>query len=216
MTRSAPERLRVLGGRRAIVVPEAWRPLAAQVAALASLPISVELDTGERTTDHVLRLAAVSPEPMLVLPSGEPPGGHEGVLAGALRKVLAPLDLTEEEGAVLARWIERALDRGIGVEQLHVLSPSSLPAMWEGPGHHAAAWRAEMFRRHRVDGSLLALRSGDALQQIVSEAPHCDLLLVYWRGDPSRDRAGLVRSVLAEAPTPVLLVREPPAPALAA
>ncbi len=200
------------GGRRRLHVmvdapdvPEPWWPLVGEVAEVAdATPVSdpwpaapEEADVGQailsRTGDHLA----------LVLP------GLEVVADGApvhLRRLLVPVDRSPEERDVLAPLVHRARALGVTVGQLHVLTPRTRPMIWEGPGHHAEAWHAELRRRQHVEKGGLTVASGDPAGLIRRAGRRSDLIILCWQGDPSAGRARVVRGVLAGSRPPLLLV----------
>jgi hypothetical protein len=77
--------------------------------------------------------------------------------------------------------------------------------MWEGSGHHAKVWHAELARRHQVGNARLAVASGDPVAAVLAAASRADLMVLCWGADASVDRAQVVRGVLREATLPLLL-----------
>lgn len=185
-----------------------WHGIVAELARLSGLlsTPSVRLKGG---VDALLAFAGATAEPVFVPPANPLAVSvpHERPL-----RVLVPTDRSAAVRAVVHPWIERFSAAGAHVEQIHVLDVHSRPAMWEGPGHHAAAWRAEVGRRHRVGTEAVVVRSGDPAHEIEAVAARFDLVLVCWKGDASVDRAGVLRQLLAGITRPVLLVRDPPPP----
>ena len=141
--------------------------------------------------------------PLLVLPGPEPSRSHE---PAAVRRMLVPMDRSLSERRVLRPLIERARALGIGVHQLHVLGPTSRPAMWEGPGHHADAWLAELRRRHQPEGTALTVVGGNPVEQVLSAGRDTDLVVICWHGDAAASRAHVVRGIVERIGRPLLLV----------
>lgn len=152
---------------------------------------------------QALEISARTGDPVLLLTA------RAAAIRSPLR-ALVPVDDLRAERRILQRWAERAQEVGIEVDQLHVLTEASTPAMWDGPGHHAAAWWAELRRRHLVDDRALQVETGDPTERILAAADRCDLIVLAWRGNPAPGHAEVVRGVLGQTVTPVLLVRRPP------
>lgn len=189
-------------------VPELWLPLVGEVAQVADAnPVADpwpaapdEGDVGQailsRTGDH---LALVLPGLDVVADGGDGGPVH-------LRRLLVPVDRSPEERDVLAPIVHRARDLGLTVGHLHVLTPRSRPIIWEGPGHHAEAWHAELRRRQHLEEGGLTVASGDPAGLIRRAGRRSDLIVLCWQGDPAAGRARVVRGVLAGARPPLLLV----------
>jgi hypothetical protein len=197
-------RLRVLGPPDA----ELWRPFVTDAVALTGLsPSAIACPPGGE--EAVIACVTAETEPLLVLP-GQPDVASPG-RGLRVARVLVPTDRTAVERLVLRPWIERLAAAGATVEQLHVLDRRSRPVMWEGPGHHAAAWHGEIRRRHRVGTEALRICTGDPAVEIECAATAFDLILVSWGGDATADRAVVVRRLLVRRPRPTLMVRTAPA-----
>ncbi len=200
-------RLHVFGGGAAF-----WQPVVAAAAALAGLLPAYEeagdAGAGSGRVAAVLDHAAGTGDPVLVLPPG--PEDHGDTAPGRHLRVMVPTDFTREEQRVLHRWAERAVRLGFDVHQLHVLDESTRPPMWEGAGHHAEAWHAELCRRHQLGDARLAVRAGDPVERILERSTGVDLILVCWRGDPGAGHARVVRQLLERTERPLLLVRAEP------
>lgn len=201
--------LRVLRPGEPAAGADHWFELTRAVADLAGSTALVEtLSPGDsELARQAFALAAAADEPVLVLPRLTV--GDKAAPARLLR-MLVPFDRTSEELEVAKPWIERASRAGIEVEQLHVLADGSLPVMWEGAGHHAASWHAEVRRRSSVALARLSVRRGLPAEHILAASAGVDLLLLCWRGDVRPSRARLIRSVLGSSDVPVLIVRRAP------
>lgn len=189
----------------------AWRAFVDEVAALLGVSSHVvgrpaaSAGEGEQAT---LAAAASADAPVLVLPSALP-GGAGPVTR--VRRVLVPVDRSAGERRTLRPLLERLQAMGSAVEQLHVLSSGTRPAMWEGPGHHAEAWHAEVRRRHQVGAAGFEVKSGEPAAEITARAGTADLVVLCWRSDPAADRARTLRAVLQQVGQPVLLLPLPKA-----
>lgn len=205
--RRRPVRQLFVTGSEETLAEPGWESLVSEVMSLAGTASSAVQPLAESAElpDAVLRLAADRPGPLLYIPTIEPSPGQ-----AKLTRMLVPFDRTVGERRLLRPWIERAQDRGVEVCQLHVISGKEAPAMWEGAGHHARAWLAEVERRHGAGVAGLFVRCGDPAEHILDALAEVDLLLVCWRGDPEAKRARLARRLIGGAPVPLLLAREAP------
>lgn len=190
-----------------------WARLVDELAAVLGVAVSdLPLDLqGPDATSRLLHVAAAAPGPMLVLPRVRP-----GELGAAppprlLRVLIASGDSSDVVDS--ARFLsDRLRAAGVRTAVLVVLSDGALPSMWEGAGHHAAAWREELARRHG-DPDELEVLSGDAGvgPAIRARAAGAGVLLLVWRRVAAEGRAEVVRAVLDtggedEAVLPCLLV----------
>lgn len=187
---------------------QGWADLVAFVAELTGLDPKEEALPRAGTADpsDVLAVAVASDDPVLVLP----PKARMARAEGQPRVVLVPSDRSRSERRVLRGWIERIERRGVEVRQMHVMTRESHPVMWEGPGHHAEAWWNEIAQRHRAGVSTFSVRTGDPTQAILAESAACDLVVLFWRGGTSPDRARVLRDVIAGATCPLLVVQRAP------
>jgi len=152
----------------------------------------------------ILRVAAACPGPVLVLPQRprsaeheQPPSLHWAVIASD--------DSPEVERAARLCTVH-LLRSGVRTTIVVVLTESSAPPMWEGAGHHAAAWRNELQRRYGRPDRLQVV-TGPPGSTIREQCAGADLLLLLWHQAIEADRAQVVRSVLEEgALQPCLLV----------
>jgi len=182
-----------------------WQPLVAEVGRLVGLDASVLAlpAAGEGWAAAVLRIAAASTGPVLVLP-------QRGAVTPSVpvhldRAVIASDDSRDVAGAV--RLVALHLLRsGVRSTVLVVLTGETAPPMWEGTGHHATAWRSELGRRHGRPDRLEVLtgRPGPMLR---AGAEHSDLLVLLWHRHDAEGRASVLRDVLDDGVvTPSLLV----------
>ncbi|HUA95269.1 MAG TPA: hypothetical protein VMB82_07050 [Acidimicrobiales bacterium] len=208
MTTSAPGQLHVITGP---AETERWLALVADVAALVRMEPIIEprQPEGAGGAQAVLAAAAGMEGAVLVLPAAPTGlGGAEG--PPRLERLLVPFDRSRAEDQVLRPLIRRALEQDVAVEQVHVLTEKSRPRMWEGPGHHAAAWHDELRRRHRVGTATLAVRSGQPAVVLAELGVRADLVAACWDGQVTAGRAKVLRAILASAlPPPLLLLRRP-------
>ena len=186
-----------------------WAGLVADLGhALGLRPVDTPLDmTGEGWVGRLVAAAAAAPGPVLVVPRPQPEDVETPVATQLLRVVIASDDAPDVVRS--ARFLSRHLrNGGVQTSVLVVLSGAPLPAMWEGPGHNAAAWRDELHRRHGEPDALEVLPGTDGPGRAIGQ--HTDdaqLLVLIWRRVAAEGRAVVVRSVLDDAPSlPCLLV----------
>lgn len=184
-----------------------WGPLVDDLARLLALvPSYTPIDMhGPGWVDRLLQISAGAPGPVLVLPqAAAPPAGAPRRL---LRVVVASGDAPDVVQGVglLARHLRRG---GVRTTVLVVLANGAVPSMWEGPGHHAAAWRDELQRRHRGAESVEVLPGvGPTGSSLSAHAEDADLLVLLWHRVATVGRALVARSVLGQATgVPCLLV----------
>lgn len=188
-----------------------WGEVAAHVAALVGMEPVIELRPVGQAADEAratLTAAAAMDGAVLVLPDDRPATVDDASPA-RLRHVLVPFDRSRGEALVLRPLIRRALEEHMAVEQVHVLSDRSRPAIWEGAGHHARAWHDELRRRHQVGTAHLTVRSGEPPTVIGALAAGTDLVVACWNGQVGAKRARVLREILAGVHPPLLLLRAP-------
>jgi hypothetical protein len=189
-----------------------WTEFVDEVARLVGLEPSYSMleeatpSPGGRWLGAVLRAAAATAWPVLVLPPSTPHApGTTRRPAKVSRAVIASDDTGEfVRGAGLASL--RLLRSGVRTTVVVVLTGETAPPMWEGAGHHAAAWRAELERRYGRPHHLEVL-SGPPGPMVRARCQGADLVVLLWRQVVDEHRAPVVRAVLDEGVTwPCLLV----------
>jgi hypothetical protein len=185
-----------------------WASFVSEVARVVDLePAYVLLPhAGEGWLRGVLEAAAARPGPVLVLPRirlGSTTGDQR--LPGLHKAVIASDDSHDVVRAARVCSLH-LLRSGVRTTVVLVLTGQTAPPMWEGTGHHAAAWRAELERRYGRPDRLEVL-SGPPGPVVRSRCEDCDLVVLLWRQATADDRAPVVRAVLDEGTTqPSLLV----------
>ncbi|MDA8279371.1 MAG: universal stress protein [Actinomycetota bacterium] len=199
-----------------------WRAVVDSAAALVAAEAVADPSScgpAPSRDQFVLERAAATNDPVLVLPTPRPgvaaTGGHEPAATtkpgpAGTRRILAPIDRTPAEHHTLVPLLQRAEAMGIEIEQMHVLAGPTRPPMWEGPGHHADAWLAQLRLHHQIGDATMVVRSGEPATAIRAASLRADLLVVAWNGDATRGRARVLRSLLRHARQPLLLVRVAP------
>lgn len=160
---------------------------------------------GPAWIDRLLRAAAAAPGPVLVLPRHpfEPPGPPPHLVRVVIASGDAD-DVVRDAGFLVALL----RDGGVPSTVLVVLADGAVPPMWEGPGHHAAAWRAELRRRHEGADGLRVVAGVDELGRAIHDhAGDADAVVLLWRRVAAEGRAMVVRSLLGtDDGLPCLLV----------
>ncbi|MBI2893724.1 MAG: universal stress protein [Deltaproteobacteria bacterium] len=142
-----------------------------------------------------------------------------------LRRVLLPQDGTPTTARALGPSITLTERAGAELVVLHVAAPGVVPSAEPGslgaptyqdqPQHEWPAWRREFLHRVRCLCSLplrarleLALAQGDPGAEIVRFAAQreADLIVMSWRGSLEPRRAAALKTVIIEAPCPVLVL----------
>jgi nucleotide-binding universal stress UspA family protein len=124
-------------------------------------------------------------------------------------RALVPLDGSRESAAAVARTVQLLTRAGVDVIVLHVFQPGSVPPFWDHPTHAAVTWQAEFLARNCAQrGVRMELRNGAPDENVVDVArsENVDLIALGWSQKVSEGRAPTVRSVVADAPVPVMLV----------
>lgn len=176
--------LAVIGARRSTKDPRPAGLVASAIAEAAAKPVVV-----------------VPPDAVLCRP-------------GEFRRVLVPLDGTEET-MLAAKHALNVLDgAALEVVVLHVFDTRTTPLFLDRPEYDLDAWTKEFLARAPLaPRARFTLRSGRAGAEIVRVADEEDVHLVTlaWSQDMSEGHAGVVREVLAHASVPVLLLPVKPA-----
>jgi hypothetical protein len=140
-------------------------------------------------------------KPLMIVPPGEP-------VRERPRRALVPLDGTRAVSAALRATIQAFESVGLEVVVLHVFDRSTVPRFLDDP-RDLDLWGEEFLTRNLHGLRLrLEVRSGDAATAILgmASAEDVDVVALGWRQELTRERAAVIRRVLAEAGRPVLLV----------
>lgn len=189
-----------------------WGALVAELAQVLGLEVAFETGRpGDRSdpgwVDAVVQRAAEAEGPVLVMPARAAGGAGPTKLAdGTLGRVLAPFDATDEVSSSIVPVLQRLQDAGVDVAQLHVTSSASVPGMWEGSGHHALAWHAELRRRHQVGSATVEVTGGAPGVAVAARTAEADLVLLCWTRSVTSGRSQTVRAVLRAVNVPVMLL----------
>jgi nucleotide-binding universal stress UspA family protein len=149
-------------------------------------------------------------KPVVVVPPDIDP-------AAQLRRVLVPLDGTAGLSLATQTWVESAVNAGLEVTALHVLSPEPPPGSADPARDDQSLPEPEFLNRYCPWGKgavELVTRFGrtDELVPAVAWEYASDLIVLGWSGGLVRGRAPVVPAALAKSPVPVVLVPPPTAP----
>ena len=151
-----------------------------------------------------LAVAARAPKPVVLVPPDAP-------RAGRLERVLVPLEGSIASAHAPRSVIELAAGAHVDVVVLHVLEEAALPAFTDQPQHETHAWAQEFLARYcpwAAKAVRFEWRVGRCDEMIAAavEETNVDLVAMGWAQDLATGRAPVVRSVLARAHVPVLLL----------
>ncbi|MBF6557995.1 MAG: universal stress protein [Acidimicrobiales bacterium] len=198
----------------AITPPGALRR-AAPLAAAAGWELEPSPDGHTEADDAALATG----EPLLVVPP-------QARVARRLRRILVVHEGSPLVAPAVELADEAALQSGAEIVVLHAASasrpraPGSLPAprFVDHSGYDWAEWRAEFLRRFcRCSEGLcvnLEVAVGQPAVAVPAALPRLrpDLVIATWKGQAGAGRGRLIRLLLREASSPVLVLREPTSP----
>ncbi len=169
--------------------------------------------------DEVLR---TSPAPLVLV---QPERGHR---PWVVDHILLPHDGTPTTAAGFAPASDLALRAHAALLVLHVVAPAgrqprepgtfTVPRYVDQPQHEWPSWAAEFLERVCEMGGLpdelalhLQLASGEPGAEIVRYAREhgTDLIILAWHGHAEAERAETMKTVIHQAPCPVLVYRVP-------
>jgi len=191
--------------------------LVADVARALELVPEPELvaseEVREKTIGKLLTMASSVSGPLLVLPAKRHAGAtpdRAGKARGAatrMGRVLIPSDASEEVTVATRALYRRFTRAGVHVTMLHVMTDDNMPRMWEGSGHHAAAWFDELRQKHGAALDVLKVVSGEPEYELRVQPDSADLVVLFWRHDSRAGHAAVIRSLLVRGiEVPQLLV----------
>ena len=161
---------------------------------------------GASPAGHVaLSIIARAGDPVLVVP----PRTNGRRPAPRIRRALIPLEGTAETSVAVTAALHQLAEAGVELVAVHVFDATTVPAFWDQSAHADEVYAAEFASRWCAEAAVdLHLRRGTAPETIidVAEDEAVDLIALGWAQDLSPGRAAVVRSVLAAAQIPVLLV----------
>jgi nucleotide-binding universal stress UspA family protein len=131
---------------------------------------------------------------------------------GRLARVLLPLDGTAGAAAAAEPVAARLGRAGLDVVVQHVFDRKTVPPFWDQGQHETESWTQEFRARWCGEPVTSVTWSGGvAADEIVASgaAEDVDLIALSWAQNASPGHAAIVKSVLAHAQVPVLLVTEP-------
>lgn len=151
---------------------------------------------------------------------------ERGIQPWALRRMLLPHDGTPISAVAIGPAADLAHLAGAALDVLHVGVPGAAlstepgtmlgPRYLDQPQHEWPAWAHEFLDRFRGLGHVptdmkldLFLTMGEPGAEVVRFAREheSDLVVLGWRGHLEVERAATMKSVISDAPCPVLIVR---------
>lgn len=198
------ETLRLTPQRRAVptgdgAVDEILRAVDDDAVRVAVLPYSPG-HAAHLVTD-VIRSC---PKPVVVVPIG-----HHANIPTAISRVLVPLNGTVDSAQTVASTVALFAASGADIVVLHVFDRTTVPRFWDQPVHARKSWDEEFLARFcNEPNARLELRSGSPGDNIldVAATERADLIALGWAQNLSAGRARTVRTTLAQATVPILLV----------
>lgn len=177
-----------------------WLPFATRVAdalGLVASPAFVSRRARGKLVGTLLTTAAGLPGPVLVPAHLAADGLQTGDVPAAPRRVVVASDTSGDVARGAARVTRMLRRSGIEATTVVVADRNVVPPIWEGAGHHAAAWHGEMYRRHAGEGELRLVTEDHSLAHLVGEA---DLLVLFWHRVADEGRAAVLRSLMDDGP----------------
>ncbi len=150
-------------------------------------------------------------KPLVLVPMGAPPRRTRG-----LRRVLVPLDGTEEAAAGISGTLALFAESGLDLVVLHVFEEGHVPRFWDQAVHEQESWESEFLARFCPGPSArLELRSGRPWARIldVADREHADLIALGWTQPAAGGRGRTVWATVAGAHVPVMLLPRADVPA---
>jgi nucleotide-binding universal stress UspA family protein len=131
---------------------------------------------------------------------------------GRLARVLLPLDGTASSARAVAPIAVMLGRAGVDVVVQHVFDRTTVPAFWDQGHHETESWAREFRARWCGDPVTSVTWTGGVPADEIpasAAAEDVDLIVLSWAQNASPGHAAIVKSVLAHAQVPVLLVTEP-------
>src|SRR5205823_5517937 len=113
---------------------------AGDVAALV-IGSRARADPGRPLGTTASGVATAVRKPVVVVPPDAGPSAD-------LRSILVPLEGTPEDSLATRFWVERAVDLGLDVLALHVLTPQTVPDPTDRRHPEQSGWEQEFLRRY--------------------------------------------------------------------
>lgn len=164
---------------------------------------------GPRPAGHVaMELITVCTKPVVVVPPDMQQHGN-------LQRIVVALEGSMDTSAALRPLLERARAHGVFATAVHVDDEHALPAFSDQPQYESAAFAEEFTARYAPVSAVgisgptqLELRIGEPPEQVlaVCDQTEADLLVVAWSCNLAPGHARFVRTILADAKIPVMLV----------
>lgn len=161
------------------------------------------IPTGAEPAGHIaLSVVERASKPVVVVP---PDASVPAI--GSLRRMLVPLDGTEEAASAVRSAVGAFTASGVEVIAVHVFDERTVPAMLNHDPYDLELWTSEFLARYCPPSSRLHLRTGEPGGEVVDvgSSQEVDMIALAWSQDLSSGRAWVVRRVLTLSCVPVLL-----------
>ena len=159
---------------------------------------------GSRPAGHIATaIMEHATKPVVVVP---PDGG----VVRPLQRILVPLEGSTTSSESIVGPLGRLAEAGATAVALHVFDATTAPLFWDDVAHSRDCYADEFMSRWWSGPTMpeVRLRRGDPALALLDVAARddVDLIVLGWGQDLSGGHARVVRTVLANATVPVLLV----------
>jgi nucleotide-binding universal stress UspA family protein len=159
---------------------------------------------GRRPTGHTaLRVMARATKPIVVVPPEA-----VGVSPRPFRRLLLPLEGTEESSRPLTTILGPLIRKDVELLVVHVFTDDTVPRALDRPERDLQLLGGEFLAHYCPEGTKIDLRTGSVGNQVgaACREEHADLVVLSWSQDPSAGHAEVIRHVLGNSTVPVLLL----------
>lgn len=165
---------------------------------------------GRRPAGHTaLRVLERASKPIVVVPPEV-----VGVSPRPFRRLLLPLEGTEESSRPLTTILGPLLRKDVELLVVHVFTDDTVPRALDRPERDLQLLGGEFLAHYCPEGTKIDLRTGSVGNQVGAACldEDADLVVMSWSQNPSPGHAEVIRHVLGNSAVPVLLLplgREP-------
>jgi nucleotide-binding universal stress UspA family protein len=131
-----------------------------------------------------------------------------GVSPRPFRRLLLPLEGSEQSSRPVAESLEPLIVGEVEVVVLHVFTAATVPPALDRPDRDLSLWGDEFMARFCPRAARIELRAGAVGDRVadVCEDLDVDLVVLSWLQDSSPGHAAVIRDVLTRSHIPVLLL----------
>lgn len=165
---------------------------------------------GRRPVGHIaLHVLEQSRKPIVIVPPEA-----TGVSPRAIRRLLVPLEGSEQSSAPVDRALSSLIVAQVELVVLHVFTKATLPPILDRPHRDLALWSDEFLARFCPTAAVIELRSGAVGRRVgeVCDEQQADMVVLSWSQDISPGHAAVISDVLAHSTRPVMLLPVGPTP----